>query len=402
MKAQLISVILGVLFIISPLAIQAKTQKKTISAELYKTLQSSEKLIANKSYRQASAQLQTALAKVDKGSYEQAMILRNLASISALQENYSKAAQYLSKAVASKALSAEQQQQSLLNLGQLYMAAEQYAKAVKAFEPWLARHKADAQTSILLANAYTQLKRYKKALPHVKRAIKLSKKPPEAWYQMQLALYYQLHDYRGAATLLKRQLARAPDNKDYWKQLSSVYHQLKDYKKAATVQHLAYKKGLIRSEKALLELANLFLYVNSPHQAARLLETEMKRGRIKSNSKHWESAANAWTIAREFDKAEQGLQTASKMNSKGSLYQQLGQIYVEKEQWQKAVSALTKAINKGGLKNTGNAYLLLGMSHHELKHHKSANKAFSQAIKYKRTQKSAQQWLNYIAKDKIS
>ena len=402
MKAQLIRLIFGVLIIISPLETLAKTEKKTISAALYKTLESSEKLIANKAYGQAINQLKTALTKTAQGSYEQAMLLRNLASVYSLQENYAKAAQYLSKAVASKALNAEQQQQSLLNLGQLYMATEQYNKAVKAFEPWLKKHKADAQTSILLANAYTQLKRPKKALPHIKRAIKLTKKPPEAWYQMQLALHYQLHDYQGASVLLKRQLNKNPDNKDYWKQLSSLYHQLKDYKKAATVQHLAYQKGLIQSEKSLLELANLLLYVNSPHQAARLLEKEMRQGRIKSNSKHWELTANAWTIAREFDPAEHALQTASKMNSKGSLYQQLGQIYVEKEQWQKAVSVLTKAINKGSLKNTGNAYLLLGMSHHELKHHDLANQAFSQATKYKRSQKSAQQWLNYIAKDKIS
>ncbi|MCK5188560.1 MAG: tetratricopeptide repeat protein, partial [Methylococcales bacterium] len=210
--------------------------------------------------------------------------------------------------------------------------------------------------NVLLANAYAQLKQFGKALPHIKRAIARSKKPEESWYQLNLAIYFELENYSAAAGVLKSLVRLYPDKKAYWHQLSSVYQQLKQYKKAVSIKHLAYQKGFISSEKDVLELVNLFLYVGSPYKAAKVLTEGIKYKKIKSNSKNWETLAYAWRMAKEFDSAVKALETASKLNDKGSLYQQLGQIYVEQEKWSQAITSLNKAIGKGGLKNTGSTY----------------------------------------------
>lgn len=390
-------VLLFCCFLVFSVHSKENKKKTTISPWLYKKSQKIEKLIAKKSYQKAQQSLEAAIPDVKKGSYEHAFVLKSLSSVYALKGRYNKAAELLAKSLSLKVMPEDQEQQAVLNLGQLYMATEQYAKAIKTLEPWLSTHSnPDMQINVLVANAYTQLKHYRKALPYIEKAISQSKKPKESWYQLNLALYYQLDEYSSAVAILKKLIRSYPDKKTYWQQLSSTYHQLKKYKKALSVKHLAYQKGFVTAEKDILELVNLFLYVNSPYQAAKIMEQEFNLKRIKQNSKNWEMLANAWAMAKEFDHAIKALETASNLNSKGSLYLQLGQIYVEQEKWNQAIKSLNRAINKGGLKNTGSAYLLLGMSYYEINDIKLAKKSLLKATKYSKSKKAAKQWTEYI------
>ncbi len=379
-----------------------KNKSATVSPWLYKKLTKTEKLISQKSYQAALKSLQKILPDVEQGSYEQATVLRSLSSVYALQGQYNKAVIALKKCLELNALPENQKLQSVLNLGQLYMASEQYAQAVKTLKPWLAKNpNPDVDISVLLANAYAQLKQYRKALPHIKRAITTSKKPAESWYQLNLALYYELNDYQSAANLLAKLLPLYPNKKEYWEQLASVYQQLKQYKKAVSIQHLAYKKGFLNSEKELLALTNLFLYVGSPYKGAKLLSEALANKQIRHNSRNWETLATAWQQAKELDKAITALEKASSLSKKGRLYHRLGQVYVEREKWQKAIVAFNKALAKNGLKQPGATYLLLGMSHYELNHIKQARAAFNKAKNYRKQRKAAIQWLDYIGSNKF-
>jgi len=385
------------LLAISPAYAADKEKAPAISPWLYKKLEKTEQLIAKKSYPKAEQKLQAILSDTKDKSYEQAIVLRSLSSVYALSGQYKKAAKIIARVIALKVLPKKQEQQAILNLGQLYMAVEQYSKAIQILEPWLAKNaNPDAQLSVLVANAYAQLKKYRKALPHVRRAIAITKKPVESWYQLNLALYYELESYSEAAKVLKKLIIIYPDKKEYWNQLASIYQQIKQYRKAVSIKHLAYKKGHIRSEKEILELVNLFLYVNSPYKAASILKQAIDHKKIARTSKNWETLANAWSMAKEFEKAIKSLELASNLNEKGRLYQQLGQIYVEQESWVKAIRSLNKALAKGGIKNVGSAYLLLGMSYYEKGDIKRAKKSFLKAAKYSKNKKAARQWLNYI------
>ncbi len=390
-------IIITAFFALQP-AYAAKNDKPTsIPPGLYKKLKKTEELIAKKSYSKAEQNLNSMLASVKKKSYGHATVLRSLSSVYALKGQYKKAANALSRSIALNVLPKEQEQQAILNLGQLYMATENYAKAIRTLEPWLAAHpNTEVQINVLVANAYAQLKRYRKALPYIKKAIAKTKKPKESWYQLNLALYFELKDYASAARVLKKLIRLYPDKKTYWQQLSSVYQQLKQYKKAVSVKHLAYKKGLIESEKEILDLANLFLYIRSPYRAANLIKQGFDQNKIRRTSKNWETLAHAWSMAKEKNKAINALEQASKLNDKGALYLQLGQIYIEQEKWNQAIKSLKKAISKGGLKDTGSTYLLLGMSYFEQKNNKLAKNAFLKASKYGKHKKTALRWLDYI------
>ena len=383
-------------------AAYAEEKPTTISPWVYKQLSKAEALIGKQAYPKARQKLQKILPELDKNSYEQAITLRSLASVYALENQYQKSAKLLEQSLSTGALTEQQQQEAVLNLGQLYMATEQYQKAVSKLDPWLKQNPTtkNTQVRVLLANAYAQLKQYRKALPYIETVIKNSKKPKESWLQLNLALYYELENYSAAAGVLRRLVAQYPDKKDYWQQLSSIYQQLQQFPDALAIKHLAYKKGFIKSETEILQLFNLFLYNKQPYQAANFLAKELNSKNVKQTAVNWELLANAWTSAREYKKAINALEKASLLHEKGKLYLQLGRIHVEQELWQAAITAIKKALKKGGLKQTGEAYILLGMSYYETQQLKSAEKAFKKAQQYRKTQKSAGQWLNYIVSDK--
>lgn len=376
--------------------VYAEEKSPTISPWLYKQLSKTEELIASQAYPQAREKLKKLLPDLKKNSYSQALTLRSLASVYALENQYKEATQHLLHCLSTHALPENQQQNALLNLGQLYMATELYQKTIATLAQY--QGKKDAQILALLANAHAQLKHYKKALPYIEQAIQQSKKPQEAWLQLNLALYYELNRYAPAAGILHQLISRYPDKKTYWQQLSTVYQQLKQFPKALSIQHLAYKKGFEFSEAELLQLFNLYIFNHQPYQAAELLTQALKAKRVKVNSKHWEMLAHAWTGAREYKKAISALEKSSLLNEKGELYLQLGRIHVEQERWGKAITSINKALKKGGLKNKGEAYILLGLSHYEVKKLTAAKQAFKHALAFSKTKKSATQWLKYIEK----
>ena len=64
--------------------------------------------------------------------------------------------------------------------------------------------------------------------------------------------------------------------------------------------------------------------------------------------------------------------------------------------WSEGESALTKAINKGGLSNAGQTFISLGLAQFEQKKYSSAKSTFSKAVKYPKTRKAANNWIKYV------
>jgi tetratricopeptide (TPR) repeat protein len=373
---------------------------KTVSSWLYKQLEGVEKQLSTKEYAKATILLQKTLKKLPKKNYEQAVVLRSLASVNAMQGDYEKAIPLLEKSLATGALPKEQAARAYLNLGQLYMADGQYKKTIAIMEKWLHKTEKPApQDYILLAQAHAQLKHYKKALPLVDKAISASKKPVESWYQLQLALNYELERFQQCSLILQKLVRFYPDKKRYWKDLVGVYQQLKDFKSALAVMELAYQKSLLVKSKELTQLANLYLYLDTPLKASQLLEKELKGGRVERTEKNLELFANSLIQAKEYKRSEEPLREAAELSKKGRLYIRLARIQIEQELWKKAQKNLAKGLKKGKLRKPGEAWLLMGVSCHEQDKPICSRRAFNKATNFKRQKKSAQQWLQYLAEE---
>ncbi len=368
----------------------------SVSPNTYKQLKATETHLDKSEYRKALGIFKQLLPKVKEKAFEKAVVLRSMASVYAMLDQYRKAAEAMKQSLDTKALPEDQKQQALINLAQIYIKLERYRLAAEIMEPWIkTAEKVSADDYILIAHVFTQLKRYRKALPYVKKAIASTKYPKEPWYQLMLALHYELKDLPATASVLKDLIQRFP-NKEYWEQLASVYQQMDQNKKAASIKELAYQSGYFTTPKEILDLVNLFLFVDAPYKGARLLEKQLDQGVVPKTSKNFELLANAWTQAQEFKKASIALKNAARLSNSGELYVRLGRIYIEEENWSEARNSILKGLKQGNVKDSGNAYILLGLANYELKLHQQAKNAFRKAKKYKKVKKTAQQWLNYI------
>ena len=258
-----------------------------------------------------------------------------------------------------------------------------------------------------LAIIYLVSKDYTNSVLYFIKAIKIqeqygSEREVAFTYSKYGLLLLQQKKYNKAIYYLKKSIKTTVQIK-LLKNLPVLYENLElaqkglgQYKNAVTITHLAYKRQIITTEKGILNLVNLYLSVGTPFKAAKIMTEEIKSGRISHTSKNWGLLANAWTQAQEFNSAIAALTTASTLHDKGSLHQQLGRIYIEQEKWSEAIKAFNQAIAKGGIKQQGETYILLGMSHYELDQPQLAKSTFLKAQKHPKTRETALQWLDYL------
>ncbi len=363
----------------------------------FKRLERAQKALGEGQPAQALTSLNEMKGRLEKLSeHEKAMMWQTFAYAYSSQERYAQASAAFEKCLALNVLPEQSVINARYNLAQLYLVQENYKKAIENFEIWFrAAENPNADAHYMMAAAYSQANRPRDAVPHAKKAVAKAASPKESWLQLLLSLHFQLNQYRDGAGVLKKLIARFP-KKTYWMQLGAAYTELDDKKNALGTMELAERQGFLQSENEIRNLIQLYLYNDIPFQAAQTIERAMKDGRLKRTSKNYELLANTWLHAREREKAIGPLERAAEMSSNGNLYVRLGQVHVAEERWGPARAALSKALEKGDLKDPGNVHLMIGISNASESRWKQAKSAFSAAQKYNKSAKSAGQWISHI------
>ena len=106
--------------------------------------------------------------------------------------------------------------------------------------------------------------------------------------------------------------------------------------------------------------------------------------------------ADAWINAREAARAEATLKKLAAMSEQGEYFFKLGAMYGDNEQWKDSREALLKAVQKGGLKRTGEAWMRLAVAEYSLKNTPGAIAALQKAITFNETRKQASDWLRHL------
>ena len=328
--------------------------------------------------------------------HEQALMWQTYAYIQSSQQKYKQATESFEKCLALDALPEAAALNTQYNLGQLYMSIERYDAAVKTLEDWLSKVENPAGSAYyLLAMAHVQNEDLARALPYARKAVARAKEPVESWLQLLLSLEFELKHYREVADVLEVLVTHFP-SKTYYLQLSAIYNELGREKRSLAVLELAYVQGLLDRESELLNLAQLYLFHDVPYRAAQVLEKGLEEKRIDDEADNWELLGNAWLQAREYDRVIAPLGRAAELSEDGDIYLRLAQVHMERDEFSEALAALEKAFAKGGLKEPGKAYLLLGITHAGAKRYASARKAFDEAQKYEKSRKEARQWIGHV------
>jgi tetratricopeptide (TPR) repeat protein len=253
-----------------------------------------------------------------------------------------------------------------------------------------------ADAHIFLANALAGRKRLKEALPQIDLALSKAKAPKETWMQLKLAVHYELKDYKSCAQTLVQLISMVPDKSDYWKQLSSMFYEMKKDHESLAVLAVAERQGFLNKPHEYRNLYSIYMMLELPYKAGTMLQAAVDAGQVPADETNLESIANAWINAREPDRAEKSLKTLASISERGEYFFKLGAMYGDEERWKESKEVLAKALQKGGIKRTGEAWMRLAVAEYNLKNEPATYDALRKALNYDEIRKQAGEWLRHL------
>ena len=187
-----------------------------------------------------------------------------------------------------------------------------------------------------------------------------------------------------------------PGVKAFWEQLTAIYYHFEEEDLAFVARRAMHVQDMLVSTKELSSMAQLYLYHDVPIKAAEILQSGMDGDRIENTEKNYELLARAYMQAREWDKAIAPADQGAEKSDEGKFYAQLAQSHIQNENWKAAESALTKALDMGGLDDEADSWLLLGIARTRLEKFDAAIKAFRKAGDDDDVAKDAFRWIRSI------
>lgn len=377
----------------------AKDRVIGMKQSTYELLNDVHILIEEKKYDKALNLLNS--DKIKKPSaYEYAHVLNLKGSIYRLQENYDDALIVYSQAAEMSELPNSFRIQLLSQTAQLYLFKENYQKSYDFSVRVINESENEyADAYVLAAQASYFLEKYQTGRKYIEKALSLDEsagiKPRESWMLLANAIYYGQNDYKSMQKVLKRLIALYPKAK-YIVNLSAIYGESGEQNKQLALMEAVFDGKYLSTSQQYIDLASLFLINDIPFKSATVLEHSLKNKIVKRTVSHLELLSRAWLQAGEYEKSIPPLQEAAQMSDTGELYTRLAEIYLRLARWSDSANALRKALDKGGLKQSGASYLSLGISEFKQKKFESSRKAFNKAKNFKNSKKSAEQWIAYM------
>lgn len=305
--------------------------------------------------------IQNALENKKIGPYAEAFAQQLLGRIYWDQDKEEEALAATKKAVDLNALPNNAHFALMYQLAQMQVQTEKYDAALATLERFKSETGAENEELIaLLGNIYYRLDKFQQAADTMKRAIAASAEPKESWNQILMASLFELDQYGEAANVLQQQLAKKPDDIKLLKQLATVYINDDKYPKAIEILSKAKEKGLINSADDYVQLAKLYTNAEKPKDAAATLKEGMSKGIVESNYENNKLLGDVCNQAEDNPCAIDAYEKASAQSKDGNADYQLGYMLFYAERGPEAKTALDRAIKKGGLRQEGEAYILLG------------------------------------------
>lgn len=379
---------------------EREVKQGLLDENTWKRMNQAYELVGEEQYADAMEQL-VYLRNRAKDDYLRAVVAQGIAQVNWAQGNYDQALADFELAVELDSLPDRTHYSLMYQIAQLYYSKERYDDALDRLDLWFCKvpvdqHKATAY--VLQASIHAQKEDWANVVTSIDKAIAMDEDPKENWYALKLAAHFQLDQYPEAADTLEVMITKWPNKKTYWTQLSNTYYKLENDDKALSVIALAYRKDMLDKQEDLLYLSNLYSFRDVPFKAAQVLQKGLDDGIIANEEKYWTMTGDSWYAAEEYEEALAAFENAGKVADVGKIDLRRGYILIDMERWDAASEALRAAIEKGGLeeRQTGEAYLMLGMSEFSRGNYDQASTAWGRAGRYSTARDQAQQWMNHM------
>ncbi len=331
--------------------------------------------------------------------YEGAQLYQTYGFAYSQMDREDEAFEAFGKCLELNALPTAVQQGIVYSMAGYYAGQERFEESNETLLRWF-RYQAERvpEAYILMGANFAQREMMREALPYVVLANQLSEEPNENWRNLQLAIHVELEQFPDAIDLLKENIGIWPGNLRYYVVLSSLYMQTQNDEGALAALTIPWFRGMLVEETDILNLARLNLFLESPVRAGMVLEEAMKRGHVEENADNLRVLLNAWTLAREMDRAVNTIDKLAQLSEDGEYYHRKAMLLNESGDWEGVVESCRRALEKGGLERPGDVWVLQGVALAELRRFDEAITAFESARRSgnDNIRRNANAWIGYV------
>lgn len=365
----------------------AVAQEKITNPKVGKPLQAAVEAFKKQEWDKALAKLNEADAVANKTPYEQYAINEYKMSVLLKQRKFAEAAQLMERNLASGFVPANEVPAKLDTLVRLNFQVRNYPKVVEYGDRWMKAGGNAVDTTVLVAQSHYLQKNYNNAIDIMQKAIKDAEKSgktvDENWLQLVRSSQEKIGDQAGAARTLESLLRLYP-KPEYWSYLlASQLNQKNSDLVTINLLRLGLKVGTLDKPEEYLELTEMLLEAALPGEAKSVMEAGYQAKVFdtadKTKADRYARRLNDAKAAAAKD--EKSLPTFERDAQKAPTGQgdvALGLVYFSFGQYDKAAAALSKGLQKGGVRDPDDANMTLGIVGLQLGKKADAIKAFDQ------------------------
>ncbi|GAC1299730.1 MAG: hypothetical protein NVS9B2_06330 [Steroidobacteraceae bacterium] len=358
-----------------------KEEGQQISRVIAKEMTAAQKALQASQWAEAIKNLEAAETKSPLTSFDKKTIYDFKGFSYVKLNNLKEAEKAYEQALATGAYSAEDAAKTTRMMFRLTAGNQQYSKAAEYGKQVAESGAATPDDLGILSQIYYLQKDCKNSGAWADKAIAAARKtgeaPKENLYQFKLQCASDAGDSPAmAATLVD--LIRLTNKTTYWNTLLRIERQEeRDDHNTLMLYRVMYDTGSMNAGSDYIEMAQLLGDAALPAEAQTVLEKAMSTGVINDQQKERTNRLlNSFKTRAEADKKGLAqLDAEAKKNTAGELDVKLGEVYYGVGDYQNAVTALNRGIQKGQIKHQDEAYVYLGRAQVQLKNVADAKKA---------------------------
>jgi len=359
-----------------------KKEGQQISRVIAKEMTAAQKALQAQQWAEAIKNLEAAETKSGLNAFDKKTIYDFKGFAYVKLNNLKAAEQAYEAAIATGAYSAEDSAKTTRMLFRLTAGNQQYAKAAEYGKQVAESGSATPDDLGILSQIYFLQKDCKSSAAWADKAIAAARKageaPKENLYQFKLQCASDAGDTPAMAAVLV-DLIRLTNKTNYWNTLLRIERQEeRDDHNTLMLYRVMYDTASMTAGSDYIEMAQLLGDAALPAEAQTVLEKAMGTpGLINDQQKERTTRLlNSFKSRAEADKKGQAqLDGEAKKSPAGELDVKLGEVYYGFGDYQNAVTAINRGLQKGQIKHVDEGYVYLGRSQVALKNTAEAKKA---------------------------
>jgi len=360
-----------------------KKEGQQISRVIAKEMTAAQKALQASQWAEAIKNLEAAETKSGLNAFDKKTIYDFKGFAYVKLNNLKAAEQAYEAAIATGAYSPEDAAKTTRMLFRLSAGNQQYAKAAEFGKQVADSGAATADDLGILSQVFYLQKDCKNSGLWADKAIAAARKageaPKENLYQFKLQCASDAGDTPGMAAVLV-DLIKLTNKTNYWNTLLRIERQEeRDDHNTLMLYRVMYDTASMNAGSDYIEMAQLLGDAALPAEAQTVLEKAMSSGLINDQQKERTTRLlNSLKARADADKKGlTQLDGEATKNPAGELDVKLGEVYYGVGDYQNAVTAINRGLQKQQIKHLDEAYVYLGRAQVALKNTADAKKAFA-------------------------